>query len=69
MEGVSSVSPATIIALLRKLSSGKPIGFFAQIHTFLMSGDLISGGEGNEFYRSSWSLARADSFDLAKTAA
>lgn len=49
--------------LARRVSPTE-IRLFAQLHTFLMPGDLISGGEGNEFYRSSWGLARADSFDL-----
>ncbi|KER35272.1 glutamate synthase [Sphingobium indicum F2] len=53
--------------LVRRVSPTE-IRLFAQLHTFLVPGDLISGGEGNEFYRSSWSLARADSFDLAAPA-
>jgi len=51
--------------LARRVSPTE-IRLFAQLHTFLMPGDLISGGEGNEFYRSSWGLARADSFDLVQ---
>ena len=39
---------------------------FSALHSFIKPGDLITGVCEHDFYRTSWELARADSFDLVE---
>jgi len=48
--------------LARRVSATE-IRSFAEIHTFLKPGDLISGAAAGTFYGRNWDLASADSFD------
>jgi len=48
--------------LARRVSATE-IRSFAEIHTFLKPGDLISGAAARTFYGRNWDLASADSFD------
>ncbi|MFZ2872556.1 FMN-binding glutamate synthase family protein [Zavarzinia sp.] len=50
--------------LARRVSSTE-IRLFSQIHYGMRPGALIEGGVTSDFYKSSWEMARADSFDAA----
>ena len=50
--------------LVRRASMTE-IKSFAEMHTFLRPGELLSGSLTEGFYASSWRMARADSFDAA----
>jgi len=49
--------------LVRRVQDSE-VRLFSQLHTFLEPGELLDGGTDHDFYRHTWSLARADSFEL-----
>jgi glutamate synthase domain-containing protein 2 len=49
--------------LVRRVSPTE-VRLFSQLHTFLKSGDLLGAIASDDFYTSTWNLARADSFEL-----
>lgn len=49
--------------LVRRVSSTE-VKLFSQLHYFVGEGELLNGGESlSEFYKASWAMAHADSFD------
>ncbi|MGV3478589.1 MAG: FMN-binding glutamate synthase family protein [Sphingobium sp.] len=50
--------------LVRRVSLTE-IRLFSQLHIFLEKGELLSGHCDRDFYGTAWTLARADSFELA----
>jgi glutamate synthase domain-containing protein 2 len=51
--------------LARRVSQTE-IRLFSQLHTFLKAGELLVPSDGKDFYRETWQLARADSFELPR---
>lgn len=54
--------------LVHRLSATE-IKLYSQMHVYLKPGALLSGEVEGEFYQRMWSMARADSFEAAATAA
>jgi glutamate synthase domain-containing protein 2 len=51
--------------LVRRVSLTE-IRLFSQLHMFLEDGELLRDAHNRDFYSAAWSLARADSFELAR---
>ncbi|HMM13164.1 MAG TPA: FMN-binding glutamate synthase family protein [Parvibaculum sp.] len=51
---------------LARRTSNTEIRLFSQIHYFARPGELLDSEAGSEFFRESWRMARADSFDPAR---
>jgi glutamate synthase domain-containing protein 2 len=50
--------------LVRRVSPTE-VRMFSQLHTFLVEGALLDKTRDEDFYSAAWSLARADSFEIA----